>query len=190
MEPECLLSHSRVVSISWASWIQSITPHPTSWRSILISSSHLRLGLPSVVSFPQVSPPKPCTHISPVHATCLAHILLDLIIRTILGDEYRSLISSLCSFLQPLSPRPTKVQIFSLAHYSQTPSAYVPPSMWATIILLLLLLTAIGLLHGGSGYFTCVQNMKLVTTKFNSGGLHEKHVVANWNLGNHISICL
>jgi hypothetical protein len=31
--------------------------------------------------------------------------------------------------------------------------------------------------HGGSGYFTCIQNMKLVTNKFKSGGLHEKHVV-------------
>jgi len=54
----------------------------------------------------------------------------------------------------------------------------------------LLLLTAIGLLPGGSGYFTCIQNMKLVTTKFNSGGLHEKHVVATWNFGNRLSICL
>ena len=54
----------------------------------------------------------------------------------------------------------------------------------------LLLLTAIGLLTGGSGYFTCIQNMKLVTTKFNSGGLHEKHVVATWNFGNRLSICL
>ena len=26
--------------------------------------------------------------------------------------------------------------------------------------------------------------MKLVTTKFKSGGLHEKHVVATWNVGN------
>ena len=31
--------------------------------------------------------------------------------------------------------------------------------------------------------------MKLVTTKFKSGGLHEKHVVATWNFGNHLSIC-
>ena len=30
--------------------------------------------------------------------------------------------------------------------------------------------------------------MKLVTTEFKSGGLHEKHVVATWNLGNHLSI--
>jgi len=50
-------------------------------------------------------------------------------------------------------------------------------------------LTAIGLLPGGSGYFTCKQNIKLVTTKFKSGGLHEKHVVATWHLGNHLSIC-
>ena len=35
-----------------------------------------------------------------------------------------------------------------------------------------------------------VQNMKLVNTEFKSGGLHEKHVVATWNLGNHLSICL
>jgi hypothetical protein len=31
--------------------------------------------------------------------------------------------------------------------------------------------------------------MKLVTDTFNfkSGGLHEKHVVATWNLGSHLS---
>ena len=52
------------------------------------------------------------------------------------------------------------------------------------------LLTAIGLSPGGSGCFTCIQDMKLVTTKFKSGGLHEKHVVATWKLGNHLSICL
>ena len=44
-------------------------------------------------------------------------------------------------------------------------------------------MTAIGLSPGGSGYFTCIQNMKLATKKFKSGGLHEKHVVATWNLG-------
>ena len=58
------------------------------------------------------------------------------------------------------------------------------------LLLLLLLLTAVGLSPGGSGYFTCKQNMKLVTTRFQSGGLHEKHVVATWNVGNHLSICL
>ena len=54
---------TRHLSLSWASSIQSISPHPTSWRSILILSSHLHLGLPSGY-FPQVSPPKPCIHLS------------------------------------------------------------------------------------------------------------------------------
>ena len=52
------------------------------------------------------------------------------------------------------------------------------------------LFTAIGLSPGGSGYFTCIENIKLVTTEFKSGGLHEKHIRATWNLGNHLSICL
>ena len=39
--------------LSWASSILSIPPHSTSWKSILILSSHLSLG------FPQVSPPNP-----------------------------------------------------------------------------------------------------------------------------------
>ena len=37
----------RHLSLSWARPIQSIYPHPTSWKSILILSTHLRLGLPS-----------------------------------------------------------------------------------------------------------------------------------------------
>ena len=56
--------------------------------------------------------------------------------------------------------------------------------------IILLLLSAIGLSPGGNGYFTCIQNMKLVTNKFKSGGLHEKHVVATWNVGNRLSVCL
>ena len=34
------------LSLSWALPIQSIYPDPTSWRSILILSTHIRLGLP------------------------------------------------------------------------------------------------------------------------------------------------
>ena len=40
------LTSVRHASLSWASSIQSIYPHPTSWRSILILFTHLRLGLP------------------------------------------------------------------------------------------------------------------------------------------------
>jgi len=57
-------------------------------------------------------------------------------------------------------------------------------------IIIIFLFTAIGLLPGGSGYFTYKQNMKLVTTEFKSGGLHEKHVVATWNVGNRLRVCL
>ena len=39
------LTSVRHLSVSWASRIQSIYPHPTSWRSVLILSTHLRLGL-------------------------------------------------------------------------------------------------------------------------------------------------
>ena len=41
------LTSVRHLPLSWASPIQSIYPHPTSWRSVLILSTHLRLGLPS-----------------------------------------------------------------------------------------------------------------------------------------------
>ena len=56
--------------------------------------------------------------------------------------------------------------------------------VWVIIIITIIIIylfTAIVLLTGGSGYFTCTQTMKLVSTKFNPGGLHEKHVVATWN---------
>ena len=59
-----VLTSVRHLSLSWANPIQSTYPHPTSWRSILILSTHLRLGLP-VVSFPPVSPSRPYTPPSP-----------------------------------------------------------------------------------------------------------------------------
>ena len=51
------LTSVRHLSLSWASPIQSTYPNPTSWRSILILSTHLRLGLPSGL-FPSGFPTK------------------------------------------------------------------------------------------------------------------------------------
>ena len=51
------LTNVRHLSLSWASPIQSIYPHSTFWRSILILSTHLRLGLPSGL-FPSGFPTK------------------------------------------------------------------------------------------------------------------------------------
>ena len=51
------LTSVRHLSLSLASPIQSTYTHPTSWRSILILSTHLRLGLPSGL-FPSGFPTK------------------------------------------------------------------------------------------------------------------------------------
>ena len=91
------LTSVRQLPLSGASPIQSIDPHHTSWRSILILSTHLRLGLPSGL-FPSGFPTKTLyTHLSsPIRATCPTHhILLDFITRTILGEQYRLFSSSL-----------------------------------------------------------------------------------------------
>ena len=51
------LTSVRQLSLSWTSPIQSIYPHPTSWRSVLILSTHLHLGLPTGL-FPSGFPSK------------------------------------------------------------------------------------------------------------------------------------
>ena len=99
----------RHLSLSWASPIQSIYPHPTSWRFILILSIHLRLGLPSGLlpsGFPTKTLYTPLS--SPIRATCPAHfILLGFITRIILGEVYKSFSSSLCNLLHSPFPHPS-----------------------------------------------------------------------------------
>ena len=71
------LTSVRHLSLSWASPIQSIYPHPNSWRSIIILSNHLRLGLPSglfLSGFPTKTLYTPLSSL--IRATCPAHLNL------------------------------------------------------------------------------------------------------------------
>jgi hypothetical protein len=84
--------------------IQHIPAHLICQRSILILSTHLRLGLRSGLfhsRFTQISYPHSYSFSPPIHAAWPTHlILLALIILIILGEEYKSQSSSLCNFWQ------------------------------------------------------------------------------------------
>ena len=107
-------------------------PHPTSQRPILILSSHLCLGLPNGLlpsGFSTKTLYAPI--LSPIRATCTAHLsLLDLITRIISCTDHKA--PCYAVFSTPLLPNPSWAQISSSAPYPPKPSAYIPPSLWAT----------------------------------------------------------
>ena len=68
------------LSLSWTRFIQSMPPHPTCWRSILLLSSHLCQDLPSGFNPSGLPTKRLYTYLlSPIHATCTSHLILDLV---------------------------------------------------------------------------------------------------------------
>jgi hypothetical protein len=94
MEPESSLPHSQVPAACPClepDRSSPYPPHPTSWRSILILSSLLCLGLSSGL-FHSGFPSKTLytSLLSPIRTTFPAHhIIFYFIIRTVLGEQYR-----------------------------------------------------------------------------------------------------
>ena len=82
---------------------KSIQVHTTTFH---ILEYHFKIILPSTpgspkrfLSFRLPIKAQSTTFLTSIHATCPAHpMLLDFITRTLLGEEYKSLSSSLCSF--------------------------------------------------------------------------------------------
>ena len=71
--------------------------------------------------------------------------------------------------------------------YAKTFNLHIPGLV--IIIIIIIFIYCSWVVTRWQWLFYMYTNMKLVTTKFKSGGLYEKHVVANWNPGNHLRIC-
>ena len=94
------LTSAHHLSLSCATAIQSMPPHPTSWRFILILFSHLCLSLPSgLLPSGFLTKTLYTPLIIQICATCSTHLILSLITWKILGEEYRSVNSLLFSVL-------------------------------------------------------------------------------------------
>jgi len=122
---------ARQLSLSWASSIQSIPSHTICWRSILILSSHLRLGHPSgffTSGFPTVyTSSLPHTRYMPRPSHSSTYIII-INIKT-LSHKFSALHSlqvligvSACSAVKSaVSGHPTVHQIARFVNFSTAP---------------------------------------------------------------------
>ena len=109
------LTSFRHLSLSWASPIQSIYPHATSWRSTLILSTHLCLDLPSGIlpsGFPTKILYTPSPHLHVPHAQPISFFsILSPAQYWVRSTNHLATLYAISS-IPPLPP-PSYVQIFS-----------------------------------------------------------------------------
>ena len=122
---------ARCLSLSWTRSVYSLAP--SHFLQIHLNySTHLIL-CPLNGLFPSSSLPKPSKNLSSPTFYMSAHLtLFDFITLIKCSEHYRSLSSSLCSFLHSHVTSPSWDQIFSSAPYCQVRTARFPPSVWAT----------------------------------------------------------
>ena len=143
--------HKTPLPVPILSHINPVQAYPSHFLNIhfFILSSHLRLGLPSVL-FPSGFPIKTlCAPLlSSIRATCPVHPILVFITPTLFRDKYGSRRCFLCSRLQSLITSTSQAQMSSSAQYSQTSQN----KQQAKLQLLLMIITTVNCL---SQVLTC-----------------------------------
>ena len=117
---------ARHLSLSWSNPVHA----PFHLKLYFNIISRLCLGLPSGLFYSGL--PTKTLRVplhSPIRATCTAHLIfLDFITRTIFGEQYRSLSSSLCSFIHSLVTLSLLGPNIVLSSLFANTTSLVPPS--------------------------------------------------------------
>ena len=111
--------------LSWSQSIQSM-PQIQFLEDAFQYCSSIYAYIFQVVSFPQASRPNPRMHLSSPPYLLMPVPCHYCLVRNTDHKSPHNVVFSTTLLLRPSYP-----QIFSSAPYSQTPSAYFPPSMWA-----------------------------------------------------------
>ena len=118
------LTSVRHLSLSWASPIQSIYPHPTSRRSIQILSTHLRLGLPNGLlssGFPIKTLYTPSPHSYAPHAQPISFFSVDKVLDVLnRADRLSRNVDKNCQHMMRNAPKECRTS------HSITPPAVKP----------------------------------------------------------------